>query len=684
MRRLVLLLSLFGVLALPGPAASAQDATALRLTLLLQTPWNSTFDPENGRELVLRFRAENLGTTALDELSIGVTLYGRVISRTAFEQSLLSDPALALEVETRAREGVLEPGEIRDFELTFLLDSDGIDPDDSGVYPLKIDLRSRSISIAAIRTPVVFLVRLPDEPLRLSWTFVLHHPIEFGPDGVFTSPALETALAPGGRLAAQIRALVELATLPPQPVVDVAISPVLLRQLEMMRDGYEVLDVDERREVPPGEGGAALAEEALQDLREIARAPNVRVSALPFSAPELPSLVAEGLSGDLSVQLERGREVVSESLDTPPVSGVLRPPGAALDDPTLRELSAAGVSTLVVGPSTVAPSPQPLGFAGPPTAALGDDGTMRAVVPDPAVAALLQSALTDPDPVRAAQVVLGDLASIWQEQPGVLRGIALVASEDFLLPPPFFVPFARAVASAPWLTTMHAGEFASAFPPAEPSLLTSPLPRRFSAAYVEELRQARRRVTTYRSMLVNPSEEPDRLETMLLFAESRQYLSNPTEGLAFITGVRDAVGGVFDAVRVDSASVITLTSSTGSGVPVTVHNSAESALRVQVRLESQFLRGSPSVDLELGPGDTQTVTFRVDARSTGRFTVDLQVLAPGGRCSSPSPPIRCIIDEQTLVIRSTAYNRIALAITIAAALVLLALWARRFLPRRTS
>jgi hypothetical protein len=29
------------------------------------------------------------------------------------------------------------------------------------------------------------------------------------------------------------------------------------------------------------------------------------------------------------------------------------------------------------------------------------------------------------------------------------------------------------------------------------------------------------------------------------------------------------------------------------------------------------------------------------------------------------------------------YNRIALVITIAAALVLLALWARRFLPRRT-
>ena len=40
------------------------------------------------------------------------------------------------------------------------------------------------------------------------------------------------------------------------------------------------------------------------------------------------------------------------------------------------------------------------------------------------------------------------------------------------------------------------------------------------------------------------------------------------------------------------------------------------------------------------------------------------------------------IGETTLVVRSTAYNRIALLITIGAALVLLLLWARRFVPGR--
>ena len=339
MRRLSLtFLALLGVLLAPLPTASAQEPAVVRLTLLEQTPWNSSFDETNARELFVRFRAENLGSVSIDELAIGVTLYGRVLSRTAFEGSLLTDPAVALKAETRPREGTLDPGQTRDFELTFLLDASvGLDPDDTGVYPMKIDLRSGFTSLGAIRTPVVFLVRQPVEPLRLSWTFVLHHPIEFGPDGQFVSTGLETALAPGGRLGARIRALQDLTAAPTQPAVDVAISPVLLTQLARMRDGYEVRVGDEVLAVEAGEGGAKLAGDALLALDRIAGAPNVRVSAMPFSVPELPSLVAGGLGRDLGIQLDRGREVVDEIL-TPPVAGVLRPPGAALDDATLREL----------------------------------------------------------------------------------------------------------------------------------------------------------------------------------------------------------------------------------------------------------------------------------------------------------------------------------------------------------
>jgi hypothetical protein len=414
--------------------------------------------------------------------------------------------------------------------------------------------------------------------------------------------------------------------------------------------------------------------QALEELRAVARTTTVRVSALPFSVPEFPSLVDGGLTRDVPVQLQRGDETVRTILRAAPTSGVLRPPGAALDDDTLRELASSGVSTLIVGPATVPPlSEGPLGFAGPPTAAL-DDGALSAIVPDPAVMTLLQSELVRDDPVLGAQAMLGELASIWQEQPGLERGVALVLSEDLTAPAAFYPPFAADIASAPWLDPMHASEFVTSYPPGDPSSLAAPSPRRFAPTYVAQLRQARRRVDTLRSMLVQPSDTPDRYDTMLLLAESRQYLSDPTDGLAFITDVRDSVGAIFDGISVAAPEVITLTSNNGSTIPVTVTNGSHEALRVGVQLVSQHLHGVPSTQLELGPGESRLVTFAVDVRSTGRFLVDLQVVAPGGRP----------IEETSFLVRSTVYNRIALFITIAAAVVLLAMWARRLLPRRTS
>jgi hypothetical protein len=175
-------------------------------------------------------------------------------------------------------------------------------------------------------------------------------------------------------------------------------------------------------------------------------------------------------------------------------------------------------------------------------------------------------------------------------------------------------------------------------------------------------------------MLVEPSTLPDDYEHLLLLAESRQFLSSPDGGLAFIGHVRDSTAAVFSAVDVDAVQQITLASSTGSPIPVTVLNGSEEPLRVTVELHSSRLEGTPSIDLELPAASSETVTFTVDVRSTGVFPVEVRVAAPAGR----------ILEVQTLTVRSTVYNRIALFITIGAAVLLLALWARRFLPRRTS
>ncbi len=476
------------------------------------------------------------------------------------------------------------------------------------MYPLKVDLRSGIESVAALRTPVIFLVREPEIPLGLSWTFVLSHPITFAPDGTFVDPSLELALGPGGRLNGEIRSLLELAADPAAPQVDVAIAPVLLTQLGRMVDGYRVAEEGGDRQVPPGEGGSALAEQALDDLRTIVAAPNVEVTALPFSAPEIPSLYGGGLGRDVVVQLQRGRDVTSTLVGAQIPETILRPPGAALDDTTLRGLAGDGIRTLIVGPSTVDLPEQPLGFAGPPTTTLGD-GSLAAVVPEPASDALLGS-VVEQDPVRAAQVLLGELATIWQEQPGETRGVALVFGEDAPLPGPFFPPIVRGVATAPWLAPSAVGGFVATFPPTDGSILASPSFRRFPTAYVASLKQARRRIDTLASMLPDDSLEPDRLETMLLLAEARQYLTSTTEGLAFIDAARQSVRATVDDLLLETVDSVTLTSDSG-GIPVTVSNEGPHSL--------EFL-GAAGLDQD--PGATR------DARGA-RARRDRDAPAPG-------------------------------------------------------
>jgi hypothetical protein len=679
---LALLFALLFVLWAPPPSPNAQESPSVRLTLLSQTSWNcptATADLPSeqagwscppGRELDLRLRAQNLGTEPLGELAIGVTLYSRVLYRSAYEDSLVSDPSIVIDASTLPRDDAIEPGDTRDFEISLQLEQ-GIDPDQSGVYPVKVDLRSGITSVAELRTPAIFLVREPEIPMGLSWTFVLAHPIVFAPDGTFTDPSLEIALGPGGRLNGEIRALLELASDPTAAPVDVAVSPVLLTQLGRMRQGYEVSVDGDTRRVPTGEGGAALAERALENLRTIAAAPNVEVTALPFSAPEIPSLYGGGLGRDVVVQLERGREVASTFVGTEMAEEILRPPGAILDDPTLRGLSAAGIRTLLVGPSTVELPEQPLDFAGPATTSLGD-GSLAAIVPEPSSEAVLSSVVAE-DPVLAAQVLLGELTAIWQEAPGEERGIALVMSEDAPLPGPFFPPLVRDIATAPWLAPAAAEAFVETYPPIDASVLANPSFRRFPTAYVTSIRQARRRIDTLRSMLPSGSLEPDRLETMLLLAEARQFLISTSDGLAFIDAVKRSVRDSVDDLALETVQSVTLTSES-AGIPVTVSNEGQHVLRLSVRLDSPWLLEEPTAALVLAPGDTRTVRLQAELRSTGRFPVQVQMVSPSGR----------VIGQRGLAVRSTAFNRIALLITIGAALVLIALWARRFLPSRAT
>jgi hypothetical protein len=174
--------------------------------------------------------------------------------------------------------------------------------------------------------------------------------------------------------------------------------------------------------------------------------------------------------------------------------------------------------------------------------------------------------------------------------------------------------------------------------------------------------------------LVDPSS--DRLERCLLYAEAGTYVGDEIQGRAWYDFVHNSLTSIFNKAAPDTSQVFTFTSSNGT-IPIRMGDPGPLPLHVIIVLRSSrftFPDGDSQFVTLTKPH--QIVLFRVDtaARGQGVILVYLQAPKPSGK----------FVAQETLVVRSTQVNKIAVIITLAAGLVLVALWSRRLFRRRTS
>ncbi|MBI3647181.1 MAG: hypothetical protein HY240_00225 [Actinobacteria bacterium] len=653
------------VLLWAAPAALAQgdQATAV-LTLDRQTPWNTLQDPS----LRVRVRAQNLGGATLNDLSIALTIGTEVRTRGTYDASLTSGPVTAYFHEFPVQ-GSLAPGQTKTFGFSLdlsALSSTVISHTESLIYPTLIQLRSAGqLTGGELRTPILFLVRQPVQPLELSWALDLAPPPAIGPDGRLVDPALAVRLAPGGDLRAEIDALTLLSLGSDPSPVDVAISPRFVDELRQMAGGSA-----------GGDAATAVdAAHALEAIVALVHSDAAQVSAYPYSAPNLPALLRGGLAGDVATQTDLGDRIFEEVLGSPPSAVAQGAPGGALDTATLDQLATGGASVVLGQAESILRPPDPNYLTLQPTGLVAaSESDLPIVLPDTGLQAMLTSDMAA-DPVLAAQTLLGALASVWQEapSPGFPRGVA-ISTAGLELPAEFWGAFARHVAHAPFLQPVLAARLVQDVPPPTPAApLAAPSVAGFSHEYVKGIKLERVRVEDLRSMLIDPGVLPERLDVSLLVAESGAFVGDETAGRRWIDGVNSATGAVFLAATPRTEQRFTLTSTSGT-IPIRLGDPGGLRLHVQIQLSSSKLRFPQGNirDVTLTEPN-QIVTFPVETTSTGQITVQVKVKAPSGH----------VVTETNLIVRSTAYNRVALLVTIAAALGLVLLWARRFLRRRT-
>jgi hypothetical protein len=651
--------------------AQEQETLPVRLTLVDQTPFAT---PRHGVRLSVE--AINSSSQPISALEITLSIYNPTRSRSEYEQSLQGEPSVTLmEGRSFPVAGTLDPGASRTLAVQWR-PPNLLALQDSALHPMKIQVASEGVELGLLRTVLVFISERPVLPLNVSLTFVLDERVAVRPGGALANDRLERSIGPGGRLETIVATIEQI----PIPVT-LVVAPLTLDLLDRMSRGYRVIGPTGARDLPAGSPEAERARVMLERIRGLARNPAIEVAPLPLASPSVPALVTAGLTSDLESQLVRGRDLASGLLGIPLSTTVFRPPGSALTHTSIGALAGLGVETILVDAETLPPPPG-LILSPPATAVVdaGARGSVGAITPDPGIQTMLETDIGDP--ALQAQWVIGALSAIYFEQPGVDRGAAIMFGENDAPNPELLrALFLRLRRASPevsprtsWLRPVKASRLAltTVSPPFDRRRLVPSPVSNLSPTFLAELSRARTAIEQFESVTDQAGEFVEQLKTLLLTSEAAHLTDDEREGLAFLRAVRRRVNREFDKVRPPSGTSVTLTSRRGV-IPVTVTNSTGYSLRLRVTLLS------PRLDF-LQEGDTRIVTldrprqalsFPVLAQTTGRFPVRILLRTPRG----------AHVGESRIVVRSTALNTRALVITIAAALFLLFLWARRLVLR---
>jgi hypothetical protein len=658
----------------PTAPAPAQDE-AITLRLLRQTPYATPQEP-----LKVGVGVTNGTDATLQDLSVAVSVFPETRTRSGYAEALEFDQEVQLVGGLAEVEGGVESGDTRRLPLVAVELKEVAPFYGNGLLPVKVELLSAGFPVAVLRTAVVFVEEEPQVPLNVNLTFELDAPLRMLPDGSFVEEALSPELSPGGRLEILLSALEQAAEEASFPVT-LVVSPLLLEQVARMSSGYRLHVGTSLVTVPPDDDDAVRAAGFLERLTSVAQRPDTELVALPYASPSIPALVPPQLGQDLLAQISRGRATVSRLLGEGPSETLFRPPGGNLTADAVEALAGVGVETLLLDADGVEPL-ESLTYSPPPDGFLtaGSGRTMQVIVPDPGVAARL-GALPDDARLRA-QLLIGELSAIYFEFPSVDRGVSILIDGSTAPEPRFLSSLVRTLTGLPraisWLRPAKASRMLTTreVGAAEGSRRRELVPSRgpqFSALFLSEMAETQATLQQYAAVAGEDTPLLFRLRGLRFIAESRWLLREEEEALAYMRAARAAVHREFAKVEAPLPSDVTLTSRNGV-IPVTIHKLADYDMRVTLVLQS------PRLEVIGGPGRVVTLTrpeqlftFQVRAQTTGRFPVEVFVETPNG----------ARIAQSRIVVRSTAYNRVALVVTIGAALFLAAWWGRRFLPRRS-
>jgi hypothetical protein len=665
------------LVAAPAAAQTQEAAPSFEVVLTSISPVTGPSAP-----LGYRVAVRNRGQAAVGNLHVTARL-GRPVDTRSALATVVANPASVAATrpfdEFRPAVAEVAAGASAKLEPRRVPLPAGLADQRAGVVlPLVVTVDAQGPGGQVSDSLTTFVVDLPAPahwPLRASLLVPVREPTHRNPAGDFIDDGLAGLLAPGGSLGAVADELAR----DDAPAVTMVVDAMLVEEATAMAGGWRLREGDRRTPIGPGDPRSQDAAGFLQSLKKAAS--DHPPAAFPFGNADLPALVGAGGGARAANAVGIGRDLLTQGLGTAPLTSLAWPVDGAVDGALLQTLEQTGSDVVVLDPRHL-PAP-PSGVTQNATVDLGGGPEpQRALVGDTALSGALSDPRAATAPAEWAQRVLAETAVTWLERPNSTdpRGVLLAPPQGWRPPGAFFRSLVRGLGRAPWLrleqATTLAAEVAQGPEEGERRLATvtsadvaAGLPRR----YLDLVEDTRSGLDSFLRAVGNDfTPASGNYQRDLLVAESSDWRPDDerARGRGYIRAVTTGIRSVYRRIHVGTTPV-TLTARRGT-IPITVANDSDERVTVVLRLTS------PKVDLpkasdpfELEPRRRTTQLLPVGTRATGTFPIQVDVLTPDTREQIAAGEIRLI---------STAFNRVALALTGGAVGVLLLWW--RFGRRR--
>lgn len=658
----------------PTATAASSDSSTIRMTLSKDAYW---YKP--GATVRLNVTLINLTDKELENVSIRVKVHAPDNYRSDMDNTLKKKPVKNYRInKILERNDVLEPGDNK-YKLNLSIPSTWFS---DGVYPLTVEaIKSNKVETSEVTQLIIMSGLEPEKqvPLKLVTVFDMAETPNRNPNGLFSSTSLAKECS-RNKDNCWITTVIEELTKRENYKCAVAMSPLLLEEMEDMSNGFSVETKEGDKEYKNDSNESSFTANAISELGAIALDPRFQFLDTPYAYPDLEKLSQMGWVEDSSSQIEQGRDLSSEILKTDISEDYFFPPMMMINSTTLEELEDDIGRYLVISPKVLERNDKGkrlekgLTLSNPVDIEVGEDKAgATAIFSDRRLEELIARVQSSEDSHGVTQLILAELTNLFLERPAMTRSCVMLWPSWWRPTTAVTSEVISAISNAPWLQTSTLEECFAEVEPLEDVSYEIPEPQTGPGSYYTDVGKARNSYIDF-SNVTFPDNPYIKLLTQDLFiSESSLWEESDSiaEGLKYADYVKSTVSEELKKIVIPVSPTITLTSGEGD-IPISVVNGTGYQVKTVLRFQSNGLSFPDGSVLEtvLEPKEN---FFEVSVKAEKDGRVPLSATLEGQDF---------IIDHATFSVLTSTFNSFAMAL-VGGLLGLIALiWIAKYYTKR--